>query len=205
MSRLAGLYAVTPARRDEPCAAVGAALRGGARIVQYRDKSDDAERRRDEARQLAALCHAVGALLVINDDVALARDSGADGVHLGRDDIGIPDARALLGPDAVIGASCYDSLALARAASAQGADYVAFGSFFPSRTKPAAVRAPLRLLKDARAELDLPICAIGGITPENGGELLAAGADMLAVVDGVFGAPDIEAAARAYSRLWTSK
>lgn len=203
-ARLRGLYSITPDAAPDLCAAVAAALRGGARLIQYRGTHPDPARRHDEARQLRALCDAAGALLIVNDDPALAVASGADGVHLGRNDPPIETARDLLGPGAVIGASCYDSLARAEAAARAGADYIAFGSFFPSPTKPDAVRAAPELLNVARASFDLPLCAIGGITPDNGGELVAAGADMLAVISGVFGVEDIEAAARAYARLFAT-
>ncbi|ROR34793.1 thiamine phosphate synthase [Inmirania thermothiophila] len=202
---LCGLYvltdgALTPGARLLP--AVAAAIRGGARLVQYRDKGGDARRRLEEATALAALCRRAGVPLVVNDDPALARAAGAAGVHLGADDPDPAEARRLLGPQALVGVSCYDSLARAEEAAAAGADYVAFGSFFPSRTKPAARRAPPALLQRARARLALPLVAIGGITPDNGAALVAAGADLLAVVHGVFGAADIEAAARRYAALF---
>ena len=204
-SRLHGLYVIT----DRALAAgrplpelVAAALEGGARVVQYRDKTADHARRRDEARALAALCRDAGALLIVNDDVELALAAQADGVHLGRDDAGIAAARGHLGPDRLIGVSCYDRFDRAVAAQQAGADYVAFGSFFPSPTKPAAVRAGLALLERGRRELDLPLVAIGGITPENAGALVAAGADMLAVIHAVFGAADVRAAAAAFAPLF---
>jgi thiamine-phosphate pyrophosphorylase len=178
---------------------VEAALRGGARIVQYRDKSIDAGRRLDEAQGLRQLCDRYDALLLINDDVQLAADSGADGVHLGRDDPDIATARRQLSANALIGVSCYNEYALARRAAEQGASYIAFGSFYPSPTKPQAVRAQPELLQRARRELALPTVAIGGISPENGAALVNAGADMLAVISAVFAAPDVEAAARAFT------
>lgn len=202
---LYGLYAITDgdfAAGELLPVAVEAAIRGGARLIQYRDKTTDAGRRREEAQRLAALCHAHGALLIVNDDVELAFACEADGVHLGRDDGDIAAARVSLGPHAIIGASCYDSLERAVTATQMGADYVAFGSFYPSQTKPDAARAPITLLAEARRRLAIPICAIGGITPGNGATLVAAGADMLAVVQGVFGAPDVTEAARRYARLF---
>lgn len=205
MRRLKGLYAITAAElpgEDRLLTAVGAALRGGARLVQYRDKSRDDARRLREARALRALCREYGALFLVNDDVALAAACGADGVHLGRDDLPPAQARALLGPDAVIGVSCYNEFARAEAAQDAGADYIAFGSFFPSATKPAAVPARPELLTRAGRELRLPVCAIGGITPENGAALVRAGADMLAVIRGLFGADNIEARARRYAALF---
>jgi thiamine-phosphate pyrophosphorylase len=181
---------------------VSEAIDGGGRLVQYRDKSNDAARRREEAGALAALCRLRGVTLIVNDDVELAAEVGADGVHLGRDDAAVATARRRLGEAALIGVSCYDRFELAVAAAAAGADYVAFGRFFPSATKPDAVHAETGLLRRARRELGLPVVAIGGITPENGGALIAAGADMLAVVRAVFAAADVRAAAAALARLF---
>ena len=203
--RLRGLYAITDpalAARAGLVDAVARALAGGARAVQYRDKGADVARRQAEAAALASLCRAAGALFIVNDDVELAVSVGADGVHLGRDDAAIAAARARLGPDRLVGASCYDQLALAHAAVAAGADYVAFGSFHPSPTKPDAVRADAGLLRRARRALAVPLVAIGGITPENGAPLVAAGADMLAVIHALFGASDVRAAAAAFARLF---
>jgi thiamine-phosphate pyrophosphorylase len=208
MSRLRGLYAITPDRphRDRPLTEpVSRALNGGARIIQYRDKGIDRDRRLAEARDLSALCRDAGALLIVNDDLDIAAESGADGVHLGRDDQDPQTARARLGPKAVIGISCYNDFERAKEAAEIGADYVAFGRFFPSETKPHAVQADPELLRRARRELELPLVAIGGITPENGGLLIAAGADMLAVIHGVFSATDIRAAAHSFARLFTTQ
>lgn len=202
-----GLYAITDTQLtpdDRLLAAVGAALRGGARVIQYRDKHSDHPQRLRAARALRMLCEDADALLLINDDVELAAVVGAHGVHLGRHDPDIATARARLGAQAIIGVSCYDDLERARQAAAGGADYVAFGRFFPSRTKPQAVAAPVACLTEARAALDLPLVAIGGITPDNGARLIAAGADLLAVIHGVFGQPDIEAAARRFADLFSS-
>jgi thiamine-phosphate pyrophosphorylase len=146
------------------------------------------------------LCDQHRALLIINDDVALAKQVSADGVHLGIDDIDISEARTLLGADAIIGVSCYNHFELAEQAAAQNADYLAFGAFYSSPTKPAAVRAEVELLQRAQT-LNLPICAIGGITPENATALIEAGADMLAVISGVFAATDIRAEARRFATL----
>jgi len=178
------------------------AIDGGATLVQYRDKSATPVCRVRVAGALAELCRERGVPFLVNDDPELARSSGADGVHLGKNDVTLREARSQLGPAAIIGISCYDRLDRARRAEAGGADYVAFGSFFHSTTKPAAVRAPLELLQHARDALSIPIVAIGGITPENGRQLLAAGADVLAVIDGVFGQRDIMAAAQRYARLF---
>lgn len=203
---LHGLYAITDTgltSGDRLLPAVEAAIRGGARLVQYRDKSSDPARRRREAESLLKLCREHGVPLIVNDDLELAASLNADGVHLGRDDAPLAAARVVLGPRALIGVSCYDSLPRAVAAAQAGADYVAFGSFYPSNSKPGAGRAPLELLDQARRELSVPICAIGGITPQNGAVLLAAGADMLAVVQGLFGTNDVMGAAHAYSTLFT--
>lgn len=200
-----GLYALTPdgvADTSALRALVADALAGGAALIQYRDKQADTAARQARATTLLALCRAAGAPLIINDDVALAAALGADGVHLGRDDPPLADARAALGPRAIIGVSCYDSLTRARAAAAGGADYVAFGSMFPSSSKPAASACSVALLSTARAELSLPIVAIGGITPDNAAELVRRGADFLAVISAVFSAGDIRAAARRFASLF---
>lgn len=161
-SRTRGLYAITDAGLlpDERLTdAVAAAIRGGARLIQYRDKSHDSARRLAQATALNALCQDHDVPLIINDDVELAFAVGAAGVHLGQDDADIATARARLGPRALIGVSCYDRLDLALNAARAGADQVAFGAFFPSPTKPTEIRAPLDLLQQARAQLDLPIVA----------------------------------------------
>jgi thiamine-phosphate pyrophosphorylase len=200
--RLRGLYFVTPEAATGRAARVVAALRGGARIVQYRDKSGTGADRRHEARRLFHLCRDAGALFIVNDDVELCAELAADGVHLGEDDAGIAEARARLGLACLIGASCYNDLEKARRAVAAGADYVAFGALHPSPTKPRARRADLELLHAARRELDVPICAIGGITPENAAPIVAAGADMIAVVQGIANASDPEVAARTLQSLY---
>lgn len=205
MSRLQGLYAITPqlAGKSPDLAGLTAkAIAGGARLIQYRDKSGDAEKRRHEAQSLLAVCRDAGVPLVINDDLDLALRIAADGVHLGRDDADPLVARERLGAGAIIGISCYDRLERAIHAQEIGADYAAFGSFFPSATKPLAVQASPDLLRRARARLTIPLVAIGGITPENGGSLVAAGADMLAVVDAVFGQVDVRAACAAFAALF---
>jgi len=203
--RVVGLYAIADSTYLSPeqfVPAVRAALDGGARVIQYRDKKSEPPQRAATARALNALCREHGVPLLINDDVALAAAVGAAGVHLGHDDSDIATARAELGDRALIGVSCYNELARARAAQAAGADYVAFGRFFASRTKPQAVPATSALLRTARAALRIPIVAIGGITPENGASLITAGADALAVIEGVFNQTDIRAAADGYARLF---
>ena len=199
-----GLYAITPETADTPSLLnkVRQVLTGGAKLIQYRSKASDAELRRSQAQALLALCRARGVPLIINDDVELALAIGADGVHLGRDDGDLGAARRALGPARLLGASCYHRLEWAERALAQGADHVAFGSVYGSPTKPHAVRAPLELFSAARARLAVPIVAIGGITPANGAEVIAAGADALAVISALFDAPDSEAAARQFALLF---
>ncbi|KRE96506.1 thiamine-phosphate synthase [Frateuria sp. Soil773] len=198
-----GLYAITDGPRADLLDAVAQALAGGARLLQYRDKTDDAPRRRAEAAALKRLCAAHGVPLIVNDDVALAAAVQADGVHLGERDGDIAAARAVLGERAIVGASCYNSLDRARAAAAQGASYVAFGAFFASPTKPMAPHASPELLRQSAA-LGVPRVAIGGITPDNGGSLIDAGADYLAVISAVFGAADVRRAARSFADLYSS-
>jgi thiamine-phosphate pyrophosphorylase len=206
--QLRGLYAITDpelAISHGLANQVQAALAGGARIIQYRDKSEDHQRRYIEASQLRHLTKQYQALLIINDDVDLAWRTGADGIHLGRDDMALAEARQRLGASAIIGVSCYNRLELARQAVQNGADYIAFGRFFPSRSKPGAVQAQPELLRCARDELHLPLVAIGGITPENGRQLLAAGADMLAVIHAVFGQPDVRQACARFQSIFASE
>ena len=202
--KLRGLYAITPEDRHTPhlTAVVAAALGGGVRLVQYRNKNALPELRRDQAAELLRLCRANGARLIINDDLALALALDADGVHLGRDDGDLRAARAALGPDKLLGVSCYADLGCAASAAAAGADYVAFGSMYPSATKPEAPPAPLAMLDDARRRCGLPVAAIGGITLSNAPQTIAAGADLLAVVSDLFGARDIAARAREFGSLF---
>ena len=192
--KLRGLYAITPEPPD--MAKIRAALEGGARLLQYRSKSPD----RAQAAALVRLAHDFGARVIINDDVELALKLGADGAHLGRDDGDLRAARRRL-PGRILGASCYNDLSLARAAVEAGADYVAFGSVFASPTKPAAVRAPLALFARAKS-LEVPLAAIGGITLANAPQVVAAGADLLAVITDLFEAPDVRARAAEYGKLF---
>jgi thiamine-phosphate pyrophosphorylase len=200
-----GLYAVT---RQGPLPAgaleseVALAVEGGAVAIQYRDKSEEHARRREVAVALKKLCRARGIPLIVNDDVELASLVEADGVHLGRDDPTVQAARSRLGSDAIIGVSCYASLERAVQAERAGANYVAFGRFFPSATKPGAPRCPLSVLEAARDALDIPVVAIGGITADNGAILLDAGADLLAVIDAVFAQRDIRASAARIAELF---
>ncbi len=202
--RIAGLYAVTPEEPDTRVLveSVRLALEGGTKIVQYRSKFSGRALRGAQAKALLELCREAGAAFIVNDDLGLALSVKADGLHVGRDDIGVDRAREALGQSGILGVSCYDSLDLAIVACGKGANYVAFGSTFPSPTKPAAVHAPLALFRQAREMLDIPIVAIGGITPENASGVIDAGADAVAVVSALFGAADIRATASAFHCLF---
>ena len=197
-----GLYAITRTKNksgDILINEVIAAIRGGAVIVQYRDKNPaDAP---FLARELIKICHQHKVPLIINDDVELAARVGADGVHLGKEDGTIAQARKHLGNDAIIGVSCYDFVGRALEAQGQGATYVAFGRFFASSSKPLAAPAKIETLQQAKLLLNIPIVAIGGILPENAAQLLAAGADLLAVIGGIFDSQP-EQSARAYQALF---
>lgn len=200
-----GLYAITdntltPA--DQLVAAVESAILGGAVLVQYRDKSSTATERLRQALDLQDLCRQAGVPLIINDDAELAHRVGAAGVHLGQSDGSLEDARRLLGDEAIIGMTCHSSLALAQEADESGADYLAFGRFFSSATKPGALPANKQVLAQAR-QFQRPITAIGGITADNGADLICSGADMLAVVGGLFGHADIEYQARRFQQLFS--
>jgi thiamine-phosphate pyrophosphorylase len=202
-ARLRGLYAITPELDDTEMLAerVALCLAGGAALVQYRAKNAAEALASEQAARLAALCRAAGAIFIVNDSIELARECGADGVHVGREDAAVAAARRAL-PHAIIGASCYDDAQRAAAAAREGADYVAVGSVFASRTKPNARRASLEAIARARAASGLPVAAIGGIDPANAASVVAAGADMLAVISALFEAPDIEAAARQFTDLY---
>jgi thiamine-phosphate pyrophosphorylase len=197
-----GLYAITQTHNksgDTIINEVEAAIRGGAVVVQYRDKNPT-----DAlflAIELVKICHKHKVPLIINDDVELAASAGADGVHIGKEDGAIAHARKSLGSDAIIGVSCYNFVEQALDAQGQGATYVAFGRFFPSSSKPLAAPAKIETLQQAKLALNIPIVAIGGILPENGAELLAAGADLLAVIGGLFESQP-ERSARAYQALF---
>jgi len=178
------------------------AIAGGARLLQYRDKDSNSVQRQQQAGALAQLCRQHGVIFIINDEPTLAVNVDADGVHLGQTDGDIHSARRVLGADKIIGVTCHASLKAALAAEKAGADYVAFGRFFPSQTKPDAPPAEIDILQQARRKLAIPIVAIGGITPDNGGALIASGADMLAVIHGIFGAGNVRAATRQYVELF---
>jgi len=204
-----GLYLVTPNWNDTErlIAATDAALAGGAVLVQYRHKDANADLRAEQAAALLALCRRYGRPLVINDHLDLCVQLDADGVHLGQSDDDIAAARALLGADKIVGASCYGELDLARAAQAAGASYVAFGGFYPSPVKKYSFVTQPELLDRARAEITLPIVVIGGMTPTNAAPLVARGADMVAAITSVYGSDaaaglDAGAGARAFAALF---
>jgi len=200
---LRGLYAITPETPDTEglLARARLALEGGARLLQYRAKGLDRALALEQAKRLRAECTAHRALFIVNDSLELAHAAHADGVHLGRDDLGAAQARARW-PRGLIGISCYANPALARQAAADGADYVAIGSVFASATKRSASRAPLEAIAEAKALARLPVAAIGGITPANARAAVDAGADMLAVISSLFDAPDVRAAARSLARWY---
>ncbi len=198
-----GLYAITQTENksaDTVINEVEAAIKGGAVIVQYRDKHpQDAP---FLARELVKVCHRHSVPLLINDDIELAALVNADGVHLGKEDGAVAQARKRLGNAAIIGVSCYDSVEQAIAAQSQGATYAAFGRFFPSNSKPLAAPAHIETLRQAKLKLTIPLVAIGGILPGNGAQLVAAGADLLAVIGGLFEHRP-EQSARAYQALFS--
>jgi len=204
--RLRGLYAITDEKLIPETAftvAIGQALSGGATIIQYRDKSANTNKRLEQALAMRTLCNEHNASLIINDDIRLAKEVAADGVHLGEEDIAIEQARLVLGKEAIIGVSCYNLIERAIEAQAAGADYVAFGAVFASSTKPEARQASCELIRDAKARLDIPVCAIGGIDKSNAAFVIDAGADMTAVISGLFADPDIRHAAEHISGLFS--
>lgn len=205
---LTGLYAIA----DMSCLTdanlvekVSLAIQGGAQLIQYRDKRQDQDLKLDNARKLAQLCQTHSALFIMNDEVEIAAEVSAHGVHLGKDDRSPIEARKILGDQVIIGVSCYDSFQNALAAERAGADYVAFGRFFDSSTKPDAISAEIDLIHHASQHLQRPICAIGGITVDNGKMLIDAGAQMLAVVNGLFAQDDVEMIARKFSHLFANR
>jgi thiamine-phosphate pyrophosphorylase len=199
-----GLYLVTP-NWDDTAALIDAteqALRSGAALVQYRHKSASPELRREQATQLLALCRRHGRPFIINDYLELCLELGADGVHVGGTDASVAEARQALGAGKIVGASCYGDRQLARDASANGASYVAFGGFYPSAVKKYPVTTPAEIVDWAKAEIALPCVVIGGMTPQNAAPLVARGADMVAAISSVYGAPRIDAATQEFTRLF---
>ncbi|MGD8525096.1 MAG: thiamine phosphate synthase [Thioalkalispiraceae bacterium] len=203
---LRGLYVITDPQlcQDKLIAQVEQALAGGARLVQYRNKTASEQEKRQQAEQLRSVCKQHQRLFIVNDDVLLAKAVDADGVHIGQQDAKIEQARTLLGEDKIIGVSCNNRLDWALSAQQRGADYVAFGRFFASHTKPDAPPADIQLLQQAHQQLQVPIVAIGGITPHNARQLVAAGADMLAVINAVFAAPNILQAAQQFQKHFST-
>ena len=188
-----GVYAITDCDNlstHELLSVTEEILRAGVAALQYREKSGDLKKRNREARELQRLCREHDSLFIVNDDVQLAKSTGSDGVHLGSDDCDCKTARKELGPDAIIGVSCYNSLKAAQDAAAGGADYVAFGSFYPTTSKQNAAIAEPGIIKQAKQKISLPIAAIGGITPANCGTLIEHGADMLAAISSIYRADD---------------
>ena len=204
-AKLRGLYVITDTKlipRDRFVETVEAAVRGGATMVQLREKEAPQEEAIRLGRALLAVTRRYGALLIINDHPLVAKAVGADGAHVGREDPPVSAARAVLGPEAIIGASCYGAVARAVAAEQEGADYVAFGTPFPSPTKPKRTDISLGIFREVKQRVNMPVFAIGGITIDNARQVIAAGADGIAVVSGVFAAADVEAAARALAQLF---
>lgn len=201
--KLRGLYAITDENliaENHFDQAIESALQGGARIIQYRDKSSDLQKRLRQADTLNSLCRQYQALCIINDDIELARTVNADGVHLGKDDALISQARQTLGKDAIIGISCYNDINLAIAAEKSTADYVAFGAMFSSSTKPKATNADITLISEAKQKLSIPVCAIGGITEKNIQQLIRHDVDMTAIINSLFSASNIKEAANNLSK-----
>ena len=202
-TRLQGLYAITDEHLIAPEKfeqSIEQALKGGARIIQYRDKSGNAVKRLQQAKQLKNLCHRYNALCLINDDIDLCLSVAADGVHLGKEDGDITQARKRLGDNAIIGASCYGQISLAKQAESKGADYVAFGAIFASLTKPLAKTVGVDILQQAKSQIDIPICAIGGIETDNAKQTIESGADMLAVISSLFAQKNIVRTAEQFSQ-----
>ena len=200
-----GLYVLTPEPAppiEELESNVAAAIAGGAVVVQYRDKHGGRKTRVQNARALLAVCHAHGVPLIVNDDVDLAVEIEADGVHIGKDDASLDVVKRVLGSQVIVGVSCYNSAARAIVAAQEGADYVALGSFFSSKTKPKAIRCSKTVLVEVAAQVSTPVVAIGGITPDNAAELVSSGADLLAVLTGVFSATDVYESAQKFAELF---
>jgi len=206
--QFSGLYAITDSQLmpdlDTLLSHVEFSLQGGASIIQYRDKSTDQLFRVEQAQALKQLCDRYQVPLVINDDIALAAECSAAGVHLGQSDGSAVEARKQLGSHAIIGVTCHDSLTLALQAQSEGADYLAFGAFFPSKTKPNAKPAAINLIRQAKKKVSLPIVAIGGITVDNAQLIISAGADMVAVIHAIYAEKDIKKSAQQFHQLFNT-
>ena len=205
---LQGLYGITDAElmpdTETMLRKVEQSIKGGAKIIQYRDKSSDLHKRVEQASALNLICKKNKVPLLINDDAGLAAGIGAAGVHLGQSDGAVEEAREMLGPDAIIGVTCHDSLELAEQALQAGASYLAFGAFFPSKTKPNAKPAPLSLIQEAKEKVNLPIVAIGGISVDNADQIVTAGADMVAVIHALYAHKKVTATAQQFHQLFTN-
>ena len=205
MKRLRGLYAITDEKlipENIFSETVEQALLGGARIIQYRDKSTNTKKRIAQALSLKNICDQYNALLIINDDIELALEVDADGIHIGIHDTPLQQARTEIGTEKIIGVSCYNKFVLAEQAVAEGADYIAFGSFFPSSIKPEAARASTDLLLAAKQKFNIPVCAIGGITSDNANILIEYGADMLAVISDIYANDNVLSASQHISQFF---
>jgi thiamine-phosphate pyrophosphorylase len=205
LPRISGLYAITPDGIDTKKLLVMTqkALAGGAKLIQYRNKTADAQLRHKQAEKLHHLCREYDVPLIINDYLELALEIDAEGLHVGHNDISVNEARRTLGNTKIIGASCYNRIELAMKAENQGADYVAFGAFYASVTKPDAVTAPLELLCLAKQKIRKPVVAIGGITLLNANLLIERGGDAIAVSDALFGTQDVQSTAQSFSQSFS--
>lgn len=203
-TKIRGLYAVTPdmADTEQLCAKVRLSLKGGATLIQYRNKQADSILRIKQAQALLAICREFNVPLIINDHIKLCLAIDADGVHIGGDDGDVAATRARLGSDKILGVSCYNQLALAQQAEANGADYVAFGACFNSGTKPNAPKAELSLFTEASHHIKVPVVGIGGVTLDNAPSLIAAGADSIAVINSLFAGDDVKEQTERFSRLF---
>lgn len=207
MKQLRGLYAITDEKlipENLFTSTVEQALLGGARIIQYRDKSTNVKKRITQALSLKNICDQYNALLIINDDIELALKVNADGIHIGIHDTPLQQARTEIGTEKIIGVSCYNKFELAEQAVAEGADYIAFGSFFASGIKPEAARASTDLLLAAKQKFDIPVCAIGGITSDNANILIEHGADMLAVISDIYANNNVLSASQRISQFFNA-
>ena len=205
--KIRGLYVIADTatiEENQLLEKAGHSIAAGCRVLQYRDKSQDQRKRLRQASQLHSMCKDAGIIFIINDDAELAMQVNADGVHCGKNDATVSDIRYSY-PDLLIGASCYDSVQRAKEAVAAGADYVAFGRFFASTTKPAATPANIDILRQAKRQLKNPVVAIGGILAENAGILISSGADAVAVIGGVFNKPDVYQSSRIICELFTQR
>jgi thiamine-phosphate pyrophosphorylase len=205
VTNVTGLYAITPDCIGTAALLrkVEAALEGGARALQYRNKVADSGLRLEQARALAPLCRNYHVPLIINDHLELALAVDAEGLHIGADDGSIAEARRQLGPDRILGVTCYRKIENALEAVRMGASYCAFGGFFPSSVKGGSGGAPMSILGEAKRRTVLPVVAIGGITVDNAPQLVAAGADSVAVITALFGVPDVKAAARRFGAIFS--